>query len=211
MIYSLNEIDAHCKKAARGAGFEWGYAEEIGKAVRWLAAYRLPGTEVLAAYLSARDDHPELFCRPAVNSTSKVKARGGGNLCPVLTGAWLCDSNTFDKHSCTDFEFLNFPLLLFPYLVQIAVSMEHALTFEFESTRLQFSRGICSLNNENSLRSRLVEYARLTMHSTPVRGMAAAVTGQKIADVDWQLLNQYASKTYVPATQASRRGAGPAE
>ena len=32
MNLSLNEVDAMAKKAARGAGYSWGLAEEAGKA-----------------------------------------------------------------------------------------------------------------------------------------------------------------------------------
>jgi hypothetical protein len=46
--YSLTEIETHCRKAARGAGYHWGEAEEAGKAVRWLCTAGLDGaTEVL--------------------------------------------------------------------------------------------------------------------------------------------------------------------
>ena len=31
-VYSLSELEAHAKKAVRGAGFAWGYAEEAAKA-----------------------------------------------------------------------------------------------------------------------------------------------------------------------------------
>ncbi|THF93305.1 MAG: DUF3726 domain-containing protein, partial [Sulfitobacter sp. SK025] len=31
MIYSLNEIEALSRKAARGAGMSWGLAEETGQ------------------------------------------------------------------------------------------------------------------------------------------------------------------------------------
>ena len=41
---SLNEVAATAKKAARGAGYSWGMAEEAAAAVRWLAAC---GTEAL--------------------------------------------------------------------------------------------------------------------------------------------------------------------
>ena len=33
---SLPEIDALCLKAARGAGYSWGVAEEASFAARWL-------------------------------------------------------------------------------------------------------------------------------------------------------------------------------
>ena len=43
MTFSLNEIEAIGKRAARGAGLPWGLAEEAGKAARWLTARGLPG------------------------------------------------------------------------------------------------------------------------------------------------------------------------
>ncbi|NND22495.1 MAG: DUF3726 domain-containing protein, partial [Silicimonas sp.] len=39
MSYSLNEVEATAKKAARGAGYPWGLAEEAAKATRWLCAH----------------------------------------------------------------------------------------------------------------------------------------------------------------------------
>ena len=211
MIYSLNEIDTHCKKAARGAGFEWGYAEEIGKAIRWLAAFELPGTAVLAAYLKEHNDCPANFCQPDASNTKHIKAKGTGDLCPVLTGAWLCDSAVIEKNSCIQIERLSFPLLLMPFLAQITDSIQQSLTFEYQSTRLQFSSGILNSNDNISLSCKLAENARLTMNSRVIEGRPAAVIGQKTAKIDWELLNLYACKTYVPATEASRQGAGPAE
>lgn len=52
--WSLAEIDAQCRKAARGLGCPWGMAEEAGKAARQLAAHGLPGPEALATMLGAR-------------------------------------------------------------------------------------------------------------------------------------------------------------
>ena len=55
IVVSLAEIDAMGRKAARGAGYAWGMAEEAGRAARWLAAYRLPGPQRLAALLATCD------------------------------------------------------------------------------------------------------------------------------------------------------------
>lgn len=211
MIYSLNEIDTHCKKAARGAGFEWGHAEDVGKAIRWLAAFELPGTAVLAAYLKERDDNPAHFCQPDVGYTTCIKDQSEGYLCPVLTGAWLCDSAVIEKTSCIQIEKLSFPLLLMPFLAQIANSIQQTLTFEYQSTRLLFSGGILNSNDDDSLCCVLTENATITINAKAVEGKPAAVIGQTTAIADWQYLNQYAFKTYVPATEASRLGAGPAE
>ena len=41
MSYSANEYQALCRKAARGAGLPWGYAEDVGFAARYLAEFGL--------------------------------------------------------------------------------------------------------------------------------------------------------------------------
>lgn len=55
MSWSLGEIADLSKKAARGAGFSWGLAEEAAWAVRWLAERGLPGPEALARALRNAD------------------------------------------------------------------------------------------------------------------------------------------------------------
>jgi hypothetical protein len=55
MTFSLNEVEAMGKRAARGAGLDWGIAEEAGKAARWLTARGLPGPELLAELLTRNE------------------------------------------------------------------------------------------------------------------------------------------------------------
>jgi hypothetical protein len=55
MTFSLNEVEAMGKRAARGAGRDWGIAEEAGKAARWLTARGLPGPELLAELLTRNE------------------------------------------------------------------------------------------------------------------------------------------------------------
>ena len=211
MIYSLNEIDSQCKKAARGAGFEWGHAEDIGKAMRWLAAYDLPGTALLAAYLNEYTSNQITICQPVLNGQTYTNVNGTGKLCPIITGAWLCDSATIEENSQLSFEHLRFPLLLMPFLSQIAISIQQTLTFEYHSTRLQFSNGFLKVTDNDALNCHLVEKAILTMNEDIIEGKPAAVVGQKTKKSDWDILSQYAFHTYVRATEASRLGAGPSE
>ena len=46
-MQSLSEIDTTSKRASKAAGFSWGVAEEIGKAVRSLELFGLPGVKNL--------------------------------------------------------------------------------------------------------------------------------------------------------------------
>ena len=47
---SLSEIETISKRASRAAGFSWGIAEEIGKSVRLLELFGLPGIKNLNQY-----------------------------------------------------------------------------------------------------------------------------------------------------------------
>ena len=48
---SFSEIETISKRASRGAGFSWGVSEEIGKSVRLLEMFGLPGILYLKSYL----------------------------------------------------------------------------------------------------------------------------------------------------------------
>ena len=48
---TLSEIDTKSKRAARGAGFSWGIAEEVGKNMRLIELFGLPGVKNLNKFL----------------------------------------------------------------------------------------------------------------------------------------------------------------
>ena len=48
---TLSEIDTTSKRATRGAGFSWGIAEEVGKNMRLLELFGLPGIKNLNKFL----------------------------------------------------------------------------------------------------------------------------------------------------------------
>ena len=51
---TLSEIDTTSKRAAKGAGFSWGIAEEVGKNMRLLELFGLPGVKNLNKFLKEK-------------------------------------------------------------------------------------------------------------------------------------------------------------
>ena len=51
---SLSEIDTVSKRATRAAGFPWGIAEEVGKNIRILEVFGLPGIKNLNSFLKKK-------------------------------------------------------------------------------------------------------------------------------------------------------------
>ena len=47
---SFSEIETTSKRASRAAGFSWGIAEEVGKNIRLLELFGLPGIKNLNRY-----------------------------------------------------------------------------------------------------------------------------------------------------------------
>ena len=50
-MQSFSEIDTTSKRASKAAGFAWGIAEEVGKNMRNLEMFGLPGIKNLNLYL----------------------------------------------------------------------------------------------------------------------------------------------------------------
>ena len=198
MIYSLSEIDAQCKKATRGAGFEWGHAEEAGKAARWLAKHELPGASLLAAYLPQYANAPEHF----------------QGMCPIAAGAAICDNGDAIVTQAVYFKQLAYPLLLLPYVAMLARERSLNLVISWDGERIVCnSAGICILEqSEPSTDVATDVCCEVSGNKQQVRqGQMAKRTGQFIHESDWQVLAELAHHTYVPASEASRLGAGPAD
>lgn len=94
MILSLNELDALCKKGARGAGYTWGLAEEAGRAARWLAERELDAVGSMADLFEAglaRDLSAALPKPEAEQSGQDQIWTGEGSLCALACGAAISD------------------------------------------------------------------------------------------------------------------------
>ena len=50
-MMSFSEIETVSKRASKAIGYSWGIAEEIGKSVRILEMFNLPGISTLNQYL----------------------------------------------------------------------------------------------------------------------------------------------------------------
>lgn len=125
--YSLTEIETHTRKAARGAGYHWGEAEELGKAVRWLCAAGFDGATEVLELLQAVEGQVDKY-RPnaglmggepqqelcGLSLGCALADLGAGAftenittpniLNPLITYAIICNAhNAVDKHGLVEF------------------------------------------------------------------------------------------------------------
>ena len=209
---TLAEIEVALRKAARAAGYPWGLAEEAGKAARWLAAYGLPGAELTLARLREHDGDSLAAVTPDC-ARSPWRAGGGGALCPIVAGAALGDrvsrllaGEVIELADCAH------PLLLAPALGQAAFQLGESFGLAWDEVEIGcFPDGMAVLGGEQALlaerAARVLCRARPLIRAAPrpPSTAARAVDARACAAID-----ALARQTYVPASAASRDGAGSA-
>lgn len=214
---SRNEVEAHARRAARGAGLSWGLAEEAGKAARWLATRGLPGVEVLARVLTCNDGVDYARLAPQM-SGAEWRAEGGA-LCPLCAGAAISDRAGLLDHGVT-LRDVSFPLLLAPFAHRAALASGCDYELRWQGVRLKTGAdGFTLLEGDTvtlAVASAVAARIEVGLPATPgeVGGECRRVFAPHDASVSipldaWRTLEELAGRTYVPATAESReRGAG---
>jgi hypothetical protein len=211
MLCSLNELEAEVRKAARGAGFSWGLAEEAGSAARFLAAYELPCLAALMALFEWRQGRAHALVAPIVER--RVWRAPGGCLCAITAGsAWQDFATAWLLSEPVEFRTISAPALLAPFIAASARRLARPLALRFPSATLSFSANRMWLTGSRAALSAttaeaLTIYALETVPSAP----ACAITfgGIHIENHSWSQLAEYAARTYVPSSAGSRLyGAG---
>lgn len=213
---SLNELEALCRKAARGAGLDWGPADEAGRAARRLAAFDLPGPELLLARLArhAGDGVPAGALSP--RSLDGEWWSAGEVLCPVLAGAALSDAawRLGDAGEIVLHDVIC-PLLLTPFVGLAARQLGTPVSVAWADLILTDDGCVLWLDgtrarifDERADTVRCVTGAAL---DTPSGKPLSQVTRARPDPVCVEGLEAFAQRTYAPATEESRlRGAGSA-
>ena len=110
---SLSEIDTTSKRASKAVGFSWGIAEEVGKSVRLLELFGLPGIKTLNQYYNQknREKFENLNLIKENNLSKKYP------YCPIIIGVNFLDQiRNIEKFKKITFKKISFPLLILPFL-----------------------------------------------------------------------------------------------
>jgi len=206
---TLAEIEAYLRKDAQAIDLDWGIAEEAGKAARWLAAFNLPGPELVFRHLSAL--RRQQYDQYIPDSTLSPWLAPGGTMCPIIAGAALAD------RSC---EMLGgrkfylggtaFPLLLAATVGQAARCHHSVFITRWADVQIHcFEEGMTIEGNANDLqleRVESVECRQGNLESAPRQ--LPSTLAYSVDTITQSAIEALAFETYAPATEASRAGAG---
>lgn len=203
MIVSQTEAETMIAKAMSGAGRAWGIAQEAAPAVVRLQAGGLPGAAAAVELLRATDGLDLETLMPAITGNSLAAGSADAPaLCPVLVGCYLADlHHRLDGLAVRN---VHSPLLLLPFVCRAATAVQ----VSWDDGCAGFVDG--RFFGEGALHgTRAAEVNISTGQDGKPAGQAPQTGGVDIACDLWEALNEFASRTYVPATEASRlKGAG---
>ena len=194
-MQSLSEIDTTSKRASKAAGFSWGIAEEIGKAIRSLELFGLPGIKNLNLYLNKIEkNHPEKINK--IDKENKNKES-----CPIYCGvAFLDQCQKLEILKSIKFYNVNYPVLIFPFISKASEILGKKILMQFNSSSviMNFNKSILLKNLEKQVIDLVDEISIEFLENN-----------NSFSEKDWGELYKLSEKTFVEESDSLKtKGAG---
>ena len=194
-MQSLSEIDTTSKRASKAAGFSWGIAEEIGKAIRNLELFGLPGIINLNLYLKKiKKNHPE-----KVNKIEKVNKNK--ELCPIYCGvAFLDQCKQLETLKTIKFYNVNYPMLIVPFISKASEILGRKILIQFNNSNFL-------INFNKSILSKIIE-KKIDVLAKEI-SIQFLENKNSFSDQEWKELYKLSEETFVEESESLKeKGAG---
>jgi len=197
-MQSFSEIDTTSKRASKAAGFAWGVAEEIGKNMRNLEMFGLPGIKNLNLYLQKIKKTPTEKLKK-IEKKNKPKFK---EFCPIYCGtAFLDNCKKLETLKLIKFFNVSYPLLFLPFLSRASDIVGKKISVQYEGNNFLlnfdktiFSKNIKSDHNISLAKEIIIEFLE---------------NNNSFSDQEWKELYKLSEETFVEETDSlKKKGAG---
>ena len=189
---SFSEIDTTAKRASKAAGFSWGMAEEIGKSIRSLELFGLPGILNLNNYLKKiKQKHPK-----KIEKIEKENKTSDKELCPIYSGvAFLDRCLELEQLKSIKFYNVSYPLLMLPFISRASEIMSKKILVQYDNTSflLNFDKSIFSKNIDKQAQS-----------LAKVMSIEFMENKNSFSEQDWKELYKLSEETFVDESDSSK-------
>ena len=182
---SLSEIDTISKRAVRAKGFSWGASEEIGKSVKLLELFGLPGLKNLNQYLKIYDQNK--FQKTKLISESNVSEKN--YLCPISLGISFLDQiNTLNKYNSIEFNKVAYPILFLSFASRGSEVLGKKILISCDEKEfiLNFNQSIFGNYSKNEI----WENANTIL-------INFLENNNSFSEEEWKEMNKFANETFV--------------
>ena len=147
---SLSEIETVSKRSSRAAGYSWGIAEEIGKNIRLLEIYNLPGIKNLNSFFKKKKE----LRLENISIINQNNESNKNEYCPIIVGVNFLDQiRTLESLNEITFKKVSYPLLFLPFISRAAgvIGKRIFLKMDDKEFLLNFNNNIYSNHTKNEI------------------------------------------------------------
>ena len=193
-MMSFSEIETVSKRASKAIGYSWGISEEIGKSVRILEMFNLPGISTLNQYLKKiKNKHPK-----KIKTILKIN-KFDDELCPIYTGVSILDNcSHLENLNIIKFFNVNYPLLIIPFLSRSSEIINKPIHVILDEGKYILNSNKTIFTNIEKVND--FKYAKeLTIEFGENENL--------FTDTEWRELYKLSEDTFVPETDSLKNSA----
>ena len=194
---SLSEIDTTSKRASRAIGYSWGISEEVGKNIRLLEMFGLPGVKNLNDFYKKKKE--QQFKN--LNLISKDNKTAKSEFCPIIAGTSFLDQiKSLENLNEIKFEKIAYPLLFLPFVSRASEVIGKRLLLKLDEKEflLNFNNNIYS----NFLKNEIIKIANVVL-------IKFLENSDSFSEKEWNEIYKISEDTFVEETDSSmQKGAG---
>jgi len=194
---SLSEIDTTSKRASRAIGYSWGISEEVGKNIRLLEMFGLPGVKNLNDFYKKKKE--QKF--ENLNLINKNNKTAKSEFCPIIAGTSFLDQiKSLENLNEIKFEKIAYPLLFLPFVSRASEVIGKRLLLKLDEKEflLNFNNNIYS----NFLKNEIIKIANVVL----IRFLE---NSDSFSEKEWNEIYKISEDTFVEETDSSmQKGAG---
>ena len=193
-MISFSEIETTVKRATRSVGFSWGISEEVGKNIRLLEMFGLPGVKNINQYFKIYN--VEKFENINLFSKSNISKK---HYCPIIAGVNFFDqSSTISDLSHLEISNLAFPLLFIPFVSRTSEILGKRIFLKIDNKEFlfNFNQSIYS----NYLSGEIVEKSEKI-------NIQFIENKNSFSESEWSELYKISENTFVEETEESKQKA----
>ena len=192
---SLSEIDTVSKRATRGAGFDWGIAEEVGKNIRMLEMLVIAGIKNLNHYykIKVKKNFEKINLIDKENKSNKLE------YCPIIAGVSFLDQvRSLESLSEIKFENIAFPILFLPFVSRASEIVGRKILLKVDSRTFL-------LNYNTSIYSNSLNEGVTTIGNKVV--VKFLENQDSFEENEWKELYTLSEKTFVEENESLKQSA----
>ncbi|MDA9880416.1 DUF3726 domain-containing protein [Candidatus Pelagibacter sp.] len=191
---SLSEIETAVKRASRAIGFSWGVAEEVGKSVRLLELFGLPGIKNVNQYFI--DKKVKKF--ENLNLIIEKNLTASEPFCPIILGISFLDQiSTMESLKKIEFTNIAYPILFIPFLSRASEIIGKKIHIKFDQKEILLNL------NVNIYSNILNQELKVIANNVEVQFLENL---DNFTDSEWQNLYKLSENTFVEESESLKQG-----